>query len=555
MKTTVIGLDFGTLSARAAAFDIRTGEEKASAVFVYPHGCLDERLPEGTPVGLNECYQDPKDYEDALRTVIREVLDKGHIAPEEVLCVGTDFTFCTMLPVDKEGTPLAFRKEYASRSQAYVKLWKHHGAQKEADRINALAKERQEDFLKWSGGTVSSEYLLPKIWETLNKDPEIFEEAAYMIEAGDWITWQLTGKQVRNMSMAGYRGLYRDGWPSKDFLAALDERLKDLPETKLKSRMAPAGSLIGVVDEKGAALTGLKEGTYVSASQGDCYTTVLACGITKSAHMAAVIGTSAVYMVQDHRDFSVPGSNGTVLNGMLEGFYGFESGQCCLGDHFSWFEAHMVPASYEEEAGRRGVPVLSLLEEKAALLKPGASGVIALDWWNGTRSLLMDGELTGMFLGCTLKTTPEELFRALIEATAFGARLILDNDRKSGLKILRFTAAGGITHKNALLMQIFADVLNMEIDVAATTECGALGCAVYALTAAGKENGGCDTYEEAVKMLVKPAVKTYRPDPEHTKIYDELYQEYVTLHDFFGRDQESPMKKLLEIKKEVLKKE
>ncbi|MBR0087439.1 MAG: ribulokinase [Lachnospiraceae bacterium] len=553
MRKTVIGVDFGTLSARAAAFDIQTGEELASSTFYYPHGCLDTILPDGTPVGINECYQDPADYRLGLGWVIRDVLKKAALSPEEVLAVGTDFTFCTMIPVYEDGTPLSFSEKYRSRSQAYVKLWKHHGAQKEADEINRLAREGNEDFLSWSGGTVSSEYLLPKIWETLNKDPEVFHEAAYMLEAGDWITWLLTGKQVRNRSMAGHRGLYRDGYPSRDFLKALDPALEDLAETRLNAPVLPAGSLAGYVDEKGAALTGLKEGTYVTVSQGDCYTTVPASGVTSPGVMAAVIGTSAVYMVQGNEIRDISGSNGAVFGSMVEGLYGFESGQCCVGDEFSWFTDNMVPWSYEEEARKKGISVFKLLQDKAARLKPGASGVMALDWWNGTRSILMDGELTGMFIGCTLKTTPEKLYRAMVESTAFGARLILDNNRKNGLDISRFIAAGGISYKDPLLMQIYADVLNMPIEVAATRECGALGSAVYALAVLKKAEGAENAYEEAVSALVRPSENRYVPIPEHTVVYEKLYREYLLLHDCFGRDKNSPLKKLLEIKKEALK--
>ena len=552
MKQVVIGIDFGTLSVRAVAFNKENGEEIAQAVYDYPHGCLDRSLPDGTPVGLNECFQDPHEYEDGLSYVVRSVLNDGRIDPEDVVSVGVDFTFCTVLPVDEKGTPLCYLDKYKSRPQAYVKMWKHHGAQKEADLINALAEERKESFLSWSGGKVSSEYLLPKIFETLNKDPEVFHEMAYFLEAGDWIVWKLTGHQKRNLSMAGYRGLYRNGFPSRTFLKALDPQLEDLEDTVLKAEYIPAGSFAGVISPEGAELTGLKEGTIVAACQGDCYATVPASGVIENDAVVAVIGTSSVCMLQQDEEKNIPGSNGVVYSGMLEGKYGFEAGQCCVGDHFAWFTQNMVPEAYVEAAEEEGVSVFTYLQEKAAALKAGESGLIALDWWNGTRSLLMDGELTGMLLGCTLKTKPEEIYRALVEATAYGTRLILESFRENGLRIKRFAAAGGITYKDPFVMQTYADILNMDIEVASTTECGALGSAIYALKAAGSENGGYDSYEEAVAHMVRPPRAVYHPDKENVPVYDRLFKEYRTLHDFFGRDEESPMKQLLKIKKEAV---
>ncbi|MBQ3864940.1 MAG: ribulokinase [Clostridia bacterium] len=549
-KKYVIGIDFGTLSVRAAAFRTDSGEEAASASYAYPHGCMDECLPDGTAVEPLACYQDPREYEEGLGNVIRSVLEKGRIDPKSVLAVGTDFTFCTVLPLTREGTPLCYLDKYRGRTQAYVKLWKHHSAQAEADRINETAQQRGESFLSWSGGTVSPEYLLPKVWETLHRDPDLFAETSYFLEAGDWITFRMTGTMVRNLGMAGYRGLYAGKDPSDAFLCALDPNLLALREKIFSIPVRSPGTIAGFIDAAGAARTGLQEGTPVAVCQGDSLTTVAATGVTESGILASVIGTSACQLTLSREFHEVPGSNGCIRDGILPGFYGLESGQCCVGDHFSWLEEHLVPEAYRSEAAERKISVLELLTEKASRLKPGQSGLLALDWWNGTRSTLMDGELTGMILGMNLQTRAEDIFRALVEATAFGNRMIVENYTSHGVRIEKCVAAGGIAQKNRMLLQIYADVLNRDIALADTAECGALGSAVYALTAAGEECG-IQNATEAIQRLVKPIRCVIHPIPANVGIYDRLYQEYRKLYLYFGTTGTNPMKNMIAIRKEA----
>lgn len=548
-KNVVIGIDFGTLSVRAVAFHAVTGDVIASGSYGYPHGCLDETLPDGTPVEKLACYQDPHDYEEGLGKVIRSVLRDGRIDPDRVLAVGTDFTFCTVLPVTGDGTPLCYLEPYQGRTQAYVKLWKHHSAQAEADMINRIAQERGEGFLSWSGRTVSPEYLLPKVWETLHRDPELFADSAYFLEAGDWITYRMTGTLVRNLGMAGYRGLYNGEDPSDAFLSALDPGLLELRQKIFSIPVRKPGTIAGFIDAEGAERTGLPEGTPVAVCQGDSLTTLPATGVTESGTLSTVIGTSACQLTLSPDFHEVPGSNGCIFDGILPGFYGLESGQCCVGDHFSWLEEHLVPEVYVSEAKAKGISVLSLLTEKASQLKPGQSGLLALDWWNGTRSTLMDGELTGLILGMTLQTKPEEIFRALVEATAFGNRMIVDNYTSHGIRISNCVAAGGIAQKNQMLLQIYADVLDRDIAVADTAECGALGSAIYALAAAGAPCG-VHNAEDAIKRLVRPCRAVVSPIPSHVKVYERIYGEYKRLYQYFGTKKENPMKIMMGIRKE-----
>jgi L-ribulokinase len=553
MRRFSIGVDFGTLSGRAVLVDVTNGEEVAVAVHEYTHGVMDEKLPDGTPLGVDWALQHPQDYLDVFRMSIPQVMKSASVSPDQIVGVGIDFTACTMLPVTADGTPLCFLDKYKDRPNAWIKLWKHHAAQDEANKLNAIAEKRGEKFLRRYGGKISSEWLVPKIWQTVDEDPEIYDAAARFLEAADWVVWQLTGTETRNTCTAGYKAIWHkhDGYPSNEFFKALHPKMEHLVDEKLSRHLLPVGTKAGTITAAAAKLTGLKEGTAVAVANVDAHVSIPAVGITSSGKMLAIIGTSTCHMLLGDIEKEVPGMCGVVEDGIIEGFFGYEAGQSCVGDHFQWFVENCCPAEYKAEADRRKTDLHALLTEKASALKPGESGLVAIDWWNGNRSVLVDVDLTGMMLGMTLTTKPEEIYRALIEATAYGTRMIIDTFEENGVPVKEFYAAGGIAEKNPFVMQIYADVINMEIKISGSSQAPALGSAMFGALAAGRKAGGFDTIQEAARAMAKVKDYTYKPIAPNVAAYKKLYTEYKTLHDYFGRGANDVMKRLKEIKKEV----
>ena len=552
MEKYTIGVDYGTLSGRAVLVNARTGEEKADAVYEYPHAVMDEQLPCGVKLGTDWALQHPQDYLDVLAHTIPEVLQKAGVSADDVIGIGTDFTACTILPTKRDGTPLCFLPQYEREPHAYVKLWKHHAAQDKANRLNEIAAARGETWLQNYGGKISSEWAIPKIWQVLDEAPEIYAAADRFIEAADWIIWQLCGKETRNSCTAGYKEIWnkRAGYPSPDFFKALDPRLENVVQDKLGTVITPLGSRAGALTEEAAALTGLRPGIAVAVGNVDAHVCVPAVGIDGPAKMLAIMGTSTCHIMMGTEEKQVPGMCGVVANGVLPGYYGYEAGQSCVGDHFAWSVENCVPAAYAQEAEAQGKNIHVYLTEKAEKLRPGQSGLLALDWWNGNRSVLVDVDLTGMMLGMTLATRPEEMYRALIEATAYGTREIIENYRANGVPVEEFFASGGISQKNAMAMQIYADVLNMPIKIAGSAQGPALGSAIFASVAAGEAAGGYDDIFAAARAMGRTKNLVYTPIPENAAVYDKLFAEYVTLHDYFGRGANDVMKRLKAIKKE-----
>ncbi|MCP4593421.1 MAG: ribulokinase, partial [bacterium] len=424
-----IGVDYGTESGRAVLVRVRDGREIATAVHPYGDGVIDERLPStGAELPPDFALQNPGDYIEVLRVTIPAVLEEGGVAPEDVIGIGTDFTACTMLPIDETGTPLCMKAEWRDNPYAWIKIWKHHAAQPEANQLNEIARERGEGWLSRYGGKISSEWLIPKVWETLNKAPEVYEAADRYLEAADWIVLQLTGEERRNSCTAGYKGIWskREGYPGEDFFAALDPRLRTVVDDKLSRDVYPLGQRAGTLTPEMAVITGLKAGTAVAMGNVDAHVSVPAATVVEPGRMVIIMGTSNCHMVLGDAELVVPGMCGFTEDGIIPGFFGYEAGQSCVGDHFAWFVNNCVPAEYHAEAQARGVNVHRLLEEKAAQQKPGAHGLLALDWWNGNRSVLVGVDLTGLLIGATLATGPEDVYRALIEATAYGTRMIVD---------------------------------------------------------------------------------------------------------------------------------
>ncbi len=550
MSKYAIGVDYGTLSGRALLVDVKTGEEKATAVLDYPHSVMDETLPSGKKLGRDWALQHPQDYIDVLTYTIPKVIKDSGVNAEDIIGVGIDFTSCTIMPTKNDGTPLCFLNEYEDEPHAYVKLWKHHAAQAQATKLNELADEMGEEWLGLYGGKVSSEWAIPKVWQVLDEAPEIYDSADRFIEAADWITWQMCGKEIRNSCCAGYKGMWNKnkGFPSNEFFKALDPKLENVIDEKFSRDILPLGTKAGEVTAEFAALTGLKEGTAVAVPIIDAHVFVPAVGITQTGAMLAIMGTSTCHMLLSEEEIKVPGMCGVVADGILPGLYAYEAGQCCVGDHFQWFIDNCLPKSYYDEAQEKGVNIHKLLREKCEAKKPGESGLVALDWWNGNRSVLVDVDLTGMILGMTLQTKPEDIYRALIEATAYGTRVIIEAFKDNGVDVNSFYAAGGISQKDPMTMQIYADVINMPIKIADCEQGGALGSAIYGACAAGSDKGGYDSLYDGAAVLGKVKDKVYYPNPENVEIYNKLFAEYKILHDYFGRGANDVMKRLKAIK-------
>jgi len=541
MPRYALGLDFGTESARALLVDCADGREAATAVHPYPHGVVDDTLPgTGERLPPDWALQDPDDYWACLEVIVPVALREAGVAPEQVVGIGVDFTACTLLPTRADGTPLARDPALRARPHAWGKLWKHHGAHAEAERINEVAAARGEAFLNSYGGRTSSEWLFAKAWELLNHAPDLYAAAEVLVEAGDWVVWQLTGRLSRSACQAGYKGLWsrRDGWPSAEFLAALDSRLPSVLG-KLPGEVLPVGGRAGELTPAAAGRLGLRAGTPVAVSLIDAHAAVPAAGVAEPGKMLLILGTSGCHMVLGREGRAFPGIAGVVEDGILPGFFGYEAGQPATGDILAWFTRTGVPAPYQAEAERRGLSLHDLLEEKAAALRPGETGLLALDWWNGNRSVLMDADLSGVLLGLTLDTRPEDIYRALIEGTAFGTRMILENFAENGVAVEELIGAGGLAERNELLMQIYADVTGRPLRVARSGQACALGAAIL-----GAAAGGALPLAEAVARMGGVGPREYLPDPAAHAVYSALFAEWRRLHDTLGRGENPVLKRL-----------
>ena len=546
-----LGIDYGTESGRVVVVRVRDGQQVGAAVIPYPDGVIDEKLPGGPRLEHDWALQNPQDYFLVVEKGVPKALKAAKVKTEDIVGIGTDFTACTPLPTKKDGTPLCCLPQYKKNPHAWVKLWKHHAAQPEADRINEIGRERDEEFLRLYGGKYSSEWFFSKVLQVLNEAPEIYDAADRFIEGGDWIVWQLTGEEKRNTCTAGYKGMWikGKGFPSKEFFRALHPRLENVVDEKLTETYYPLGARAGGLTPYWAKKTGLKEGTPVCIGHVDAHVAVPATTVTEPGSLVMIMGTSLCHMLLGTERQVVEGMCGTVDGGIVPGYWGYEAGQAAVGDIFAWFFEHGVPDYIHREARKLKVPFQVALEKRAAALKPGQTGLLALDWWNGNRSILVDVDLSGMMLGMTLATRAEEIYRALIEATAFGTRQIMEAFESKGIHVQTLVACGGLPEKNKLLMQIYADVTGREIKLAKELQtASALGAAMHGAVAAGRAGGGYDTIGEAAKHMAYIQKLTYKPRPENHAIYNQLSKEYQTLHDYFGRGANDVMKRLKTLK-------
>ena len=556
----VVGVDFGTLSGRAVVVRVRDGAELGSAVHEYAHAVMERTLTAGpaaaagapVPLAPEWALQVAADYVDVLRGAVPAAIAAARaefgIDAGDVVGIGTDFTACTMVPTTADGTPLAQLARFADRPHAYVKLWKHHAAQPQADRITALAQKRGESWISRYGGLISSEWEFAKGLQLLEEDREVYEATEHWVEAADWIVWQLSGEYVRNACTAGYKGILQDGaYPSREFLAALNPDFADFVAAKVEHPIGRLGASAGTLTAEAAAWTGLPAGIAVAVGNVDAHVSAPAANAVEPGQMVAIMGTSTCHVMNGEALHEVPGMCGVVDGGIVEGLWGYEAGQSGVGDIFGWFVATSVPLEYAGAAAERGLSVHAYLSELAARQEIGAHGLVALDWHSGNRSVLVDHELSGVVVGQTLATRPEDTYRALLEATAFGTRTIVEAFHASGVPVTELVVAGGLL-KNALLMQIYADVTRLPLSTIISEQGPALGSAIHGAVAAG----AYPDVRAAARVMGRRAVAAYTPIEANSLRYDALFAEYTALHDYFGRGANDVMHRLKAIRRAAI---
>ena len=482
-----IGLDFGTLSGRAVLVDTRDGGEIAEAVFEYPHAVMDECLPSGKRLPPDWALQHPQDYIDVFANTIPVVLRDSGVNPADVKGIGIDFTASSPMPTKADGTPLCFLEEYQDEPHAYIKLWKHHAAQRQADLINETARQMGESWLPRYGGKISSEWFFSKLLQIVQERPDIYARIDKFVEAarlGNLATDRSGNAQHLYGRIQGH-GARRAILPSKAYFKALDPAFENVVDEKIGQEFAELGDRAGGLTVEMAQMMGLPAGIAVAVANVDAHVTAPAVKATDPGVMVMVMGTSTCHILSGTDLKVVDGMCGVVKGGIIPGLYGYEAGQSAVGDIFAWFVDNAVPPEYHESAQRAGMGIHEYLEQEASKQHVGEHGLLALDWWNGNRSTLVDVDLTGMMLGMTLATRAPDIYRALIEATAFGTREIIEAFETKGVEVKELVAAGGLPEKNALLRQIYADVTGRTFKLSGSAQAPALGSAMHAAVAAG----------------------------------------------------------------------
>ncbi len=556
-KRYCLGLDFGTNSVRALIADVDNGEAVAVAVAEYSHGekgiVEDARNP-------HVARQHPGDYHESLLASVRNAVEIGQsseeFSPANIIGVGIDTTGSTPLPVDERGRPLAFAPRFEGNLNAMAWLWKDHSAMAEAEQITALAQQHRPEYLRQCGGTYSAEWFFSKIWHCLNVAPEVFEAAYSWVEICDYIPALLTGtlqpnEIKRSVCAAGHKAMYSEEWgglPDAEFLGLVDGQMGALRE-RLYEQAYASDVAAGSLSEEWAQKLGLPAGIPVAVGGFDAHYGAVGAGVGEGT-VVKVIGTSTCDITvagAKEGPPNVPGVCGVVKGSVLPGYYGIEAGQSAVGDIFNWWVSEICEGGPEQHG---------ILTEEAAKLAAGESGLLALDWNNGNRTILVDARLSGLLMGQMLQTTRAEIYRALIEATAFGSLTILDRLEEYGVVAEQIISCGGIAEKNPMLMQIYADVTGRRMELSRSEQTCALGAAIFGAVVAGEDNGGYKTTEQAQEAMTGTKDISYEPIAANQEVYQELYELYARLHDSFGVSGHSDclydvMKKLLEIKQRV----
>ena len=540
----VIGLDFGSLSCRGILVD-RNGKVLAESEYKYPCGVITKELPDGTPLEDDWVLQNPSDYENSLYTVIPELVKKSGVDSSDIKGIGIDATASTVIAIDDNFRPLCQNPEFKSHPDAWPKMWKHHAAKKETEDINRVAVEMNLPVRENYGGNFTAEGLIPKVIQSFRHDRKVFDSARTFLELGDWLSTVLSGKLTKAVSYLTCKAMCSRGpvFPPEDFFERIEPGLGKAIRSKFnlsEFTLADPGECIGILCGEMAEKLGLCEGIKIASSQMDGYAGLPGSGVAEPGRMMIVLGTSTGFMLLDEGNKPIKGMCASVHDSMVKGYLCHAAGQTGAGDNLAWFMDNLFPAKYEQEAKKLGMDNFAYITELASKRKASQSQVLALDWINGNKSVLADMTLSGLLVGFNLSTKPEEIFRALIEASAFGARVIIDRFRESGVRVDSIVASGGISLKNPFMVQLYSDVLGMSIDVCSETQAAAMGAAMYASSA-------CGIYKdvpEAVEHMRKPIHRTYEPRKEEHEAYEELYKEYVKLHDYFGLGANRVMQKL-----------
>lgn len=532
-----LGLDFGTESVRAILVDA-TGKQRGLAKSDYAHGQITDRLP-GSAQSLPPRYalQSPGDWIDSAAIATRAAIAEAKISHDDIVGIGVDFTSCTMLPTTRDGTPLCELDAFKHVPLAWPKLWKHHGAIEQTERLNKIAKQRNESFLRRYGGTIGLEWFFPKMLETIECAPQVAVAAEIWLEAGDWFVWQLVGGPAetltRSTCQAGYKAMWSvtDGYPSSDFFHAVHPELARAAAECLPGVMRSPGKRAGELSDTMAERLGLRAGTPVSAAIIDAHSAVPGVGAAEPGTLVMVLGTSSCHMLNSTVFSEVPGVAGIVDGGILPGMFGYETGQAAVGDAFAWLRRLLGLDSFESIA------------VSAKQLPPGADGVQCLDWMNGCRTPLMDGALRGAFTGLGLEHGPQHLYLALMEASAFGLRWIVELLRDGGVAIDRLIATGGLPHHNRAVVEVYADVLGLDIEIHPSTQGPAIGAAVLGMIAAGPEASGFQSVIDAATAMAsvnESKQDIVRPRPDRTELYNSLYKNYRRLASHTANQSASP---------------
>jgi L-ribulokinase len=562
MTHYAIGIDFGTNSCRSLLVNVSNGKELASHIFLYPSGDSGVIMDSSDP---NLARQNPADYLLGLEAVIEGAIRDGkeadsEFSPDSVIGIGIDTTGSSPMPIDKFGQALCFQDRFKSNPAAMVWLWKDHTSYKEAAQITELASSLRPQYLSKIGGAYSSEWWWSKILHCKNSANNVYEAAWSWVEICDWIPAVLTGRLApqsikRSVCAAGHKAMFNPSWnglPDKEFLDRLSPGLGALRD-RLYDTAYPADIRAGVLSPEWAHRLGLAPSTAVAVGAFDAHMGAIGAGI-RPGTLVKIIGTSTCdIMIHPNSEAlqDIPGVCGIVDGSVLGGYYGIEAGQSGVGDIFSWFVNNLVPEKY----GRTQSEIFASLEKSSAVLRPGESGLLALDWNNGNRTILVDVRLTGLLIGQTLHTQPHEIYRALLEATGFGALAIIDRIQEYGVAVQEVVNCGGLAVKNLLLMQIYADITGRPMKISRSEQAPALGAAVFAAVAAGSSIGGHDSVQAAQGAMTGTGIE-YRPIPENHRVYKQLYILYRQLYDAFGTQRwsghmDNVMKKLLDIRDEA----
>jgi L-ribulokinase len=545
-----IGIDYGTESGRVIVVDVDSGEIMGRHIVPYHHRVITETLPiNSKPIPYGSALQHPQDYLDVLEIGIPCAISNARVHPEQIIGLGIDFTSSTILPVDHALTPLCFYPQYEDSHHAWVKLWKHHHTKPQTDKLYKLASQRKEKWLRRLGYNISEEWAIPKILEVFEDAPELYASTTYFIEAVDWIVSLLTSSITRSNCPLGFKALWNeaDGFPD-EFFHELDSEFGATIGSKLQGQIKQVGTCAGFLTKHWAEKLSLPHGLPIATGIIDAHSALLGNGVYQSDTLLMVMGTSTCHLMVNPELKEIPGISGVVKDSVIPGLYAYEAGQSAVGDLFGSYVNKHIPPAYVEEAEGLGISVFTLLEEKARKLFPGENGLIALDWHNGNRSVLSDADLSGVLMGLTIHTKPEEIFRAYLESTAFGAKIILNTYQEWRMEIKEVIASGGLPKQNALLMQIYADILNRPIKVSQSEQASAIGAAILGAVAAGEENGGTRNIIQAIRQMAAPIEKTYYPDKENVQIYQSLYTIYETLHNYFGIQRQQMMKTLKQLR-------